>query len=237
MQARLASSRLPGKVLLAVAGHSLLSRVVRRVTRAHTLDQTVVATTEEEQDDEIVAECARLGVSCVRGDQADVLDRYRKTALATNAAVVVRITADCPLIDPGLIDTVVRAYHNHAADYVSNTQHRTWPRGLDVEVFGRAALDHAWREAKEPWQRVHVTPYFYQHPALFRLHSVVAPEDHSHLRWTVDTADDLELVRRIYQHFDPRDDFEWREVLALIQQRPELVRLNQHVQQKALEEG
>ncbi len=237
LQARLSSSRLPGKVLLEVAGAPLLDRVVLRVLRSKTLDQTVVATTRNAQDDPIVSACAHLGVLCIRGDEADVLDRYREAAIATGGEVLVRITADCPLIDPEVIDQVVEAFHSHTADYVSNTQTRTWPRGLDVEVFSRAALDRAWQEAKAPWQRVHVTPYFYQHPERFRLHAIVNSTDHSHLRWTVDTTEDMELIRTIYHHFSSRDDFGWREVLTLMEQVPALAQLNQHVRQKSLEEG
>ncbi len=237
VQARLASTRLPGKVLLDLSGDTLLARVLHRVQRAKTIDQVVVATTIAAHDDPIALECARLGVSCLRGDEADVLGRYREVAAATNAVVVVRITADCPLIDPSVIDSVVEAFHRHPVDYASNTQHRTWPRGLDVEVFSRVSLERAWQEATEPWQRSHVTPYFYQHPELFRLHSVAMPVDHSTLRWTVDTADDLALIRIIYQHLGNRDDFDWREALAVVEHAPELASFNQHVPQKLLEEG
>ncbi|CAK0769531.1 spore coat polysaccharide biosynthesis protein SpsF [Gammaproteobacteria bacterium] len=239
IQARLSSSRLPGKVLMDLGGDTLLSRVVRRTARARTLDQSVVATTTDPRDDAIITECARLGVLCLRGAEADVLDRYRDAATATDAQVVVRITADCPLIDPGLIDQVVDAFfHTHGADYASNTQFRTWPRGLDVEVFSRAALERAWVEAQEPWQRVHVTPYLYQHPELFRMHAVVAEnKDHSDLRWTVDTPEDFALVQTLYRHLGNRDDFGWQEALTVVEREPELAGLNRHVRQKSLEEG
>lgn len=220
-----------------IVGDSLLARVVHRTSRARTLDQFVVATTLNAHDDPIVAECVRLGVHCLRGAEMDVLDRYRAVAAMIDAEVVVRITADCPFIEPRLIDQVVAAFHTNGADYASNTQLRSWPRGLDVEVFTRAALERAWTEAQEPWQRAHVTPYLYQHPELFRIHAVVDTENHSNLRWTVDTNEDLMLTRMIYEYLDGRDDFDWREALALVEQIPKLSELNQHVRQKSLEQG
>ena len=237
IQARLGSSRLPGKVLLDIGGQSMLARVVRRVARAHTLHQWVVATTTHERDEAIVSECLRLGVSCLRGHEEDVLDRYREAARATGAEVVVRITADCPLIDPAVIDQVVLGLRTHQVDYASNTLPRTWPRGVEVEAFTREALEQAWSHAREPWQRAHVTPYLYQHPDQFRLHGVVAEKDHSDLRWTVDTPEDLALVRSLHQYLGNRDDCTWQEVLAVIERLPALTRINEHVRQKALEEG
>ena len=237
VQARQGSTRLPGKVLMDLGGDTMLSRVVRRAARAQTVDELVVATSSNDQDDAIVAECARLGATCFRGVELDVLERYYTVATATHAEVVVRITADCPFIDPEVIDTVVRAFHRYAVDYASNTQQRSWPRGLDVEVFACAALERAFHEAQLPWQRTHVTPYFYQHPELFRLHAVVAAEDYSDFRWTVDTPEDLALARAIYQSLENCDDFSWRAALAVIAETPELAELNRRIRQKSLEDG
>jgi len=235
IQARMNSSRLRGKVLADIAGQTMLARVVRRATRASTIDQTIVATTNNPDDDVIARECERLGVDCIRGAEEDVLDRYYQAAQATHAAIVVRVTADCPLIDPELIDQVVMALRTSRADYASNTQTRTFPRGLDVEAFTRDALERAWREAQEPWQRAHVTPYIYQHPEIFHLQALAGTADHSALRWTVDTAADLALLREIYRRISENDG--WHAVLALVERNPELAAINRHVTQKPLEEG
>lgn len=241
IQARMGSTRLPGKVLLDLGGHSMLARVVRRVRRSRCVDRTVVAATESAADEPLVSECDRLGVELVRGSELDVLDRFYRAACRFGAGAVVRITSDCPLIDPGVIDRVVRAYLDWRPDYASNVYRRTYPRGLDTEVVSRDALGRAWREASEPYQRVHVTPYLYQHPEYFRLLSVTAgPEaagDAGHMRWTVDTAEDLALIREVYRRFGNEDTFAWTDLLDLFARDPSLAELNRAVRQKALHEG
>jgi spore coat polysaccharide biosynthesis protein SpsF len=231
------STRLPGKVLRDIGGQSMLARVVRRVEQARHVDQVLVATSSAPADDAVVAECERLGVASFRGSEQDVLDRYYQAALYGGAQVVVRITSDCPLIEPQLIDEVVAAFRAAQPDYASNTLHRTYPRGLDTEVFSLGALARAWAEAAEPYQRTHVTPYFYQHPELFALLSVRQARDDSHQRWTVDTAEDLAFVRHIYERLGSGDEFGWQEVLDLLGREPELLALNRDVAQKALHEG
>lgn len=235
IQARMNSSRLPGKILMDIAGETMLARVVRRATRATGIDHTVVATTSNPSDDATTAECARLGVSCFRGSEEDVLDRYYQAARATHAELVVRVTADCPLIDPELLDQVINELKQSHADYASNTLIRAWPQGLDVEVFTRAALEYAWREAQHPWQRSHVTPYIYQHSEIFRLHALTSAEDYSALRWTVDTAADLAAIRAIYREFQEFDD--WYAALAVIKRNPAISEINRAIKQKSLEEG
>jgi spore coat polysaccharide biosynthesis protein SpsF len=237
VQARMASTRLPGKVLLDLAGRTMLARVVRRVRRAAGIDEVVVATTGALGDEGIVEECRRLKVACFRGSEPDVLDRYYGAAAAHQAGVVVRITADCPLIDPGETGRVIRAFVGGQPDYASNILHRTYPRGLDTEVISAATLARAWREAGEPYQRTHVTPYIYQHPQRFRLLSVTGEEDLSVHRWTVDSPDDLELVRAIYLRMSGEDTFSWRDLLRLLEDQPWLGELNRHVRQKQLVEG
>jgi len=235
IQARMGSSRLPGKVLLGIGGKSMLARVVRRAVRAKTLDAIVVATTTDPRDEEIVTECFRLGVSCFRGSEEDVLDRYQSASIAYPAKGIVRITSDCPLIDPDVIDQVVSTWQDSSFDYVSNGP--TWPRGLNVEVFSRTALAQAWEQAHLPWQRSHVTPYLYQNPNLFRIGNVAAPEDYGHLRWTVDTPEDLTLVRSLYEHLGNRDDFGWQEALTVVEQNPNLLEINRGISQKPIEAG
>jgi spore coat polysaccharide biosynthesis protein SpsF len=220
-----------------LGGDTVLARVVNRTRRATLLNEVVVATTVLPADDVIVRECERLKVACFRGDELDVLDRYYRAAQEFAADVIVRITADCPLIDPELIDTTIRAGLDQKADYATNSLVLTYPRGLDVEMFTSDALDRAWHAASEEHQRVHVTPYLYENPQLFKVVSITDVADHSPYRWTLDTTDDLEMIRAVYQHFGNRDNFRWNEVLDLMENQPELALLNSHVRQKALREG
>lgn len=226
------STRLPGKVLKDLAGRPMLERVVRRVHRAGTIDEVVVATSDSAKDDAIARLCTDRGWSLFRGSEQDVLDRYRQAARAHDAETVARVTGDCPLIDPAVCDQVVEVFQKGTWDYVANTlEPRTFPRGLDVEVFTRESLEVAWKEDTNPHWREHVTPFLYRHPDRFRLHGVYAEEDRSHMRWTVDTEADLEFVRRIYDHFSD-DAFGWREVLSLLEEHPEWMEINRHVKQK-----
>jgi len=235
IQARLGSTRLPGKVLMDLGGKSVLSRVVDRLRRAKKLDEIVVATTNSVADDAIVRECHQLKVGYLRGSENDVLDRYQRAALVCSAQVVVRITSDCPLIDPQLVDETIWTFQRHCADYASNVFPRTYPRGLDTEIFTTAALEQAWNDAHEPYQREHVTPYFHEHPELFRMASLRGHVDYSQYRWTLDTPEDLVLLRTIYARFFNRDDFSWAEVIRLMEHEPELAELNSQVVQKAMQ--
>jgi spore coat polysaccharide biosynthesis protein SpsF len=236
IQARMGSRRLPGKVLLDLGGATVLARVVRRLARSEQISQIVVATTGAPADEAIVSECQRLQVSYFRGSEDDVLDRYYQAARSHPAGAVVRVTSDCPLIDPKLVDETIRVFRDNRADYASNVFPRTYPRGLDTEVFTSAALERAWREAREPSEREHVTPFFYEHPEIFRLSSVSGDVDHSHYRWTLDTPEDLELLRAIYSRFDNHGDFSWQDVIALMEREPDLAELNSQVLQKSLRE-
>ena len=228
------STRLPGKVLLDLGGGTVLGRVVRRMHRARLVNEIVVATTTSAADDDIVRECRRLGVRWFRGSETDVLDRYFRAVTEYAIDVVVRITADCPVIDPGIVDETIQMFLDKKADYASNGLRSTYPRGLDTEVFSSMALAKAWREAGEAHQREHVTPYFYEHPELFCIASLENKTNESHHRWTLDTYDDLRLLRQIYFHFSGEDDFGWQEVLQFMQREPHLAELNSHVAQKAL---
>lgn len=234
IQARMGSTRLPGKVLVDLAGEPMLARVVARVRQVRGVDDVVVATTDLPADAAVAALCAERGWNCFRGSSDDVLDRYYRAAVAFGADVVVRITADCPLVDPRVIEQVLNAFFQRlpGIDYVCNGEpRRTFPRGLDTEVMRFCALARAWLEATTPANREHVTPYLYQHPDLFRTYNVVNEVDESDQRWTVDTAADLELVRRVYEHFR-NTEFGWHDVLALLSEHPEWVDLNRCVPQK-----
>jgi spore coat polysaccharide biosynthesis protein SpsF len=227
------STRLPGKVLLDLAGETVLARVLNRLRRARLINELLVATTDRPADDAIVKECRNLGVPVSRGDQNDVLDRYFRASQLAKAESVVRITSDCPLIDPEITDKTIAAFLEARPDYASNVLVRTYPRGLDTEVISVAALGKAWQAAQTSYEREHVTPYIYEHPAEFKLLSVTAAEDRSGHRWTLDTAEDLEFVRAIYDRLEGKAMFGWRDVLELIDREPALVELNRCVIQKA----
>jgi spore coat polysaccharide biosynthesis protein SpsF len=237
IQARMGSTRLPGKVLKDLGGETVLARVVKRTRRATLVDEVVVATSVLPGDDAIARECEGLKVACFRGDELDVLDRYYRAAQKFAADAIVRITADCPLIDPELIDATIRSRLEQKADYASNALARSYPRGLDVEAFTADALERAWSAAKEGYHRIHVTPYLYENPKLFKVISTAGETDYSQYRWTLDTPEDLELMRAIYKHFGNRDSMRWIEVLRLMEAQPELAALNSHVRQKAMREG
>jgi spore coat polysaccharide biosynthesis protein SpsF len=196
-----------------------------------------VATSDQPVDDAIVKECARFKTKVFRGDEKDVLDRYYRAAQFCRADVVVRITADCPLIDAEVTDHTVKEFLAHRPDYASNVLVRTYPRGLDTEVFGIVALERAWRDSSETYQRAHVTPYIYQNPDRFRLLSVQGDKDYSKLRWTLDTTQDLEFLRAVYARAAGRPDFGWRDVLGILEREPALAELNRDVDQKSLHEG
>lgn len=237
IQARMGSTRLPGKVLQDIGGDTMLARVVRRTQRASLLDDILVATTTKAADDAIVAECNRLHVPVYRGSEDDVLDRYYQAARMTQPDAVVRITSDCPLIAPDVIDKVIAAFARNWPDYASNFIKRTYPRGLDTEIIRFAVLEQAWQAAAESYQRAHVTPYIHQQPDKFRLLSVENETDYSHYRWTVDTPDDLTFVQMVYSRLGNDDSFSWLDALDLLRREPSLAELNRHIQQKSLHEG
>jgi len=228
------SARLPGKVLLELGGETVLANVVHRVQRSRLAHEVVVATTECGPDAAIVEECERLHVRCFRGSEHDVLDRYYRTAQANGAEAIVRVTSDCPLIDPELVDETIRVFLEQGADYCSNVFPRHYPRGLDTEVFSASALAQAWNEAREPHQREHVTPYFYEHPEMFRIASASGTVDYSQYRWTLDTTEDLELLRAVFASLPNASTCRWTEVLALMESQPQLCGLNAGVVQKGI---
>jgi spore coat polysaccharide biosynthesis protein SpsF len=234
IQARMGSTRLPGKVLLDLAGESMLARVVRRAQRIAGIAEVVVATSDLPEEEPLLRHAATLGVRAVRGPADDVLARYRLAVEATRAEAVMRITSDCPLLSPLVSGLVLTEYllHDGDYDYVSNTMARSWPRGLDTEVIAAEALLAADREAVKPDEREHVTPFIWRQPQRFRCQAVVDRPIRSGLRWTVDQPEDLELVRRIYGAFAGDDRFEYPDVLALLAANPGWSALNAHVEQK-----
>lgn len=235
IQARMGSNRLPGKVLTDIGDRPMVAHVYERVAAAESLDEVVLATTSEPIDDLLASYCEHAGWRCFRGDHLDVLDRYYQAGLQCGSDVVVRVTADCPLMDPAVIDQVLGEFHRHqpTIDYASNTlPPRTFPRGLDVEVFKFTALARAWREAVDPTCREHVTPYLYRSPGEFALLPVLSDIDASHYRWTVDTHEDLQLLRAVHEVVGG-DSYSWRAALDIAERHPQWAAINGHIQQKA----
>jgi spore coat polysaccharide biosynthesis protein SpsF len=254
IQARMTSSRLPGKVLLEIGGEPMLTHVVRRTRAARRVQEVVVATTTDPSDDVLVEFCRGRGFPFYRGSLQDVLDRYYQAARNFGADVIVRVTADCPLIDPGLIDDVVEALLEGVQlgepdsisqpefhwDFVANRLpppwKRTYPIGLDTEACTFAALERVWKEADQPHQREHVMPYLYEQKGRFRVRLLNYAQDLGALRWTVDTPPDLELVRQIFARFPGREDFSWLDVLTIFEHEPELAQINAGVRHKRVTE-
>jgi spore coat polysaccharide biosynthesis protein SpsF len=230
MQARTGSSRLPGKILLEVAGEPMLAHQIRRLQRIEVLDDVVVATTGDPADDPVTAVAEAEGARWFRGSEHDVLDRYYKAAEAASADVVLRVTADCPLLDPEVAGLVLSALADQdaALDYASNVVERTYPAGLDAEALTADALARAFSLGRSPEAREHVTWFLLrERPDLFQIGSVTDDVDNSDLRWTVDNAQDLELVRRLYDQLElAREPRSYREVVAYVREHPELATLN-----------
>jgi spore coat polysaccharide biosynthesis protein SpsF len=239
VQAHMGSSRLPGKVLKNIAGKTMLERVVSRTRLCNRLDEVVVATSTMPVDDAIVSACEQMQVPVCRGSDLDVLDRFMMTARAHQADVCVRITSDCPLIDPEVTGHIIDSFLSAepAVDYASNKIPQSYPRGLDAEVFTIAALERAWRQATEKYERAHVTIHIYEHPDQFKLLSVVSDVDRQDWRWTVDTPEDLEFVRQVYDRLGRDGNFAWHDIVALVEKEPAFSRINQHIVQKAVHEG
>ena len=242
IQARMGSTRLPGKVLADLAGEPMLVRVVNRVSRAETVDQVAVAISDTPEDDILERLCLARGWNYHRGHPTDLLDRYYQTMQKFGGDPIVRVTSDCPMIDPQVIDRVVQAFADadlppHRLAYASNIYPRTYPRGLDTEVVSARALAKAWRERgdADPAYKEHVTPYIARRPWDFPFRSVLNTSNQAHkfIRWTVDTQEDLEVIQGIYRRFG-NDRFTWLEALSLVARAPHLMAGNQHVQQRRL---
>ncbi|WP_117017289.1 cytidylyltransferase domain-containing protein [Aeribacillus pallidus] len=237
IQARMGSTRLPGKILKKVLDKTLLEYQIERVKRAKSIDEIIIATTTKESDDQIVQLCQQLSILYYRGSEEDVLSRYFEAATQYNADVIVRLTSDCPIIDPNVIDKVVTHYleNKDRYDYVSNTLTRTYPRGLDTEVMSYEVLKRAHEEAKELMYREHVTAYIYHHPDQFRLCNVSNEKDESKHRCTVDTEEDFHLIKNILEMLYPTKPlFTFEDVIQILRSKPEWVQINAHIEQKKL---
>lgn len=238
VQARMTSTRLPGKVLKKVLDKSLLEYLIERLRRVKLADKIVIATTINDTDQPIVELCERLSVPYFRGSEEDVLSRYYEAALSYKADVIVRVTSDCPIIDPQVIDKVILFYleHHTKYDYVSNCLERTYPRGMDTEVFSFKVLNDAYKEAATQSEREHVTPFIYRQPHRYRLANVASSENQSQYRWTVDTSEDYQLIKKIIVNLYPINQFfNLQDCVTLINKNPEWKRINIHVEQKVYE--
>lgn len=236
VQARMGSTRLPGKALKIVDGKTLLEYQIERLREVKLADHIMVLTTMNPADEEIVKYCLKIGVDCFRGDEEDVLARYYQAALARGKPdSIVRITSDCPLIDPEVTDEVIEAFREEFPkwDYISNTFIRTYPRGLDVEIFSFSALEKAFFEASDPSEREHVTLYIYRNLQQFRVKNIACPALLGHHRWTVDTQEDFDLIERLLKElnrFHPH--FRLKDVLSVLETHPEWSQINAHIEQK-----
>jgi spore coat polysaccharide biosynthesis protein SpsF len=228
IQARMRSTRLPGKSLAPIAGRPLLGHVLDRVRACECISRVMLATSEAPADQAILDFAQGEEVAAFAGSELDVLDRFFQAATQCSADIVVRITADDPFKDPVVIDAVVRRLlDSPGTDYASNTLQPTFPEGLDVEAFTFAALEKAWREARLPSEREHVTPYMWKNPERFQLTNVAHSEDLSALRWTVDFPEDLEFARQVYMRLFKGHVFGMREVLALLESEPGVRQVNE----------
>ncbi|MHB1328390.1 MAG: cytidylyltransferase domain-containing protein [Gemmatimonadales bacterium] len=239
VEARMRSTRLPGKVLRPILSQPMLALMIERLRRVRLADEIVVATTVHEADEPIVALAEALGVGCYRGSEDDVLSRVLGAATEAGAELVVETTADCPLIDPGVIDQVIQTFITNDVDYCANVLSPTYPRGMDVQVFPTAVLADVAAQTNDPDDREHVSLYIYQHPDQYRLLNVASGLDPAvaSLRLTVDTPEDYELVSRIYQELYPIERrFTLHDILALLARYPEMHTINNHVRQKAVRE-
>ena len=238
LQARMTSSRLPGKVLEPILGVPMIGRQIERLARASSLDGLVVATSVDASDDELVAYLDTLGVPVIRGSLADVLGRFVAVLDAFSPAVVVRLTADCPLASPAVLDQVVGEFHARDLDYVSNTMVPTYPDGVDVEVVRADALRWVAANSDDPHEHEHVTLGVYRRPEQFTVGNVAGDEDLSGLRWTVDNADDLAFVRKVYARLYPTNpEFELADVLTLVRAEPNLSRTTMDAARNAALDG
>ena len=235
IQARMGSTRLPGKIMKEVLNKSLLEYQIERVKRAKFIDEIVIATTTAESEKPIINLCEKLSIKYFRGSEADVLSRYYKAAKTFEADVVVRMTSDCPLIDPDIIDQVVQYYIDNVDkfDYVSNTIKRTFPRGMDVSVFSFKTLNNVYNVATDSVDREHVTRYIYNNPKKYRLGYVINSIDVSNHRWTVDTIEDFNLISKMLKELYPQNrKFTMEDCIVLLNRKPEWKKINSDIEQK-----
>jgi spore coat polysaccharide biosynthesis protein SpsF len=236
VQARTGSTRLPGKILKKINNKVVLDYVIERIQQCSKIDDIVLATTTSEKDDVLEKYAKNKVITLFRGSEEDVLSRYYKAAEKYKADQVVRITSDCPLIDPKIIDKIIDSHIANKADYTSNTLNRTYPRGLDVEAISFKTLEEAYKNSNKEYQREHVTPYIIEHPEKFKLQNIesVGKIRRPDIRITLDTPEDLKLIKKILLHFNNLD-FTTEEIIEFLNRNPKLLDINKNIKQKGVE--
>ncbi|TFE03936.1 cytidylyltransferase domain-containing protein [Jeotgalibacillus salarius] len=233
IQARMGSSRLPAKVMKRVLDKSLLEYQLERVKRTMLIDEIVIATTTRDSEQPIVDLCEKLSIALYRGSEDDVLSRYYEAAREFKADIVVRLTSDCPIIDPNIIDNIIEQFINNKCDYVSNTLKRTYPRGYDTEVFSFETLESAYLNGKSNFEREHVTPYIYQNQSSFNIEQMLGETDNSHYRLTVDTIEDFILIEKIISTlYVKNNNFTNGDVMELLKRNKDWKQINSDINQK-----
>ncbi|MEP0942342.1 MAG: glycosyltransferase family protein [Rhizobiaceae bacterium] len=234
LQARMSSSRLPGKVLKDICGKPMLQLQLERLGRCSTFDKLVVATSERDDDDPIASLCKSINVACFRGNLDNVLDRFFQCAKQYEALHLVRLTGDCPLTDPSMIDQLVDFYFAQSVDYASNARPPTLPDGLDAEIFSFLALEKAWLWAETVREKEHVVPFIVDRPNEFKIANWEYSEDLSRLRWTVDEPEDFEFATAVFEALYPiNPQFGFQDVMSLLAKQPKLANMNQHIERNA----
>lgn len=230
IQARTGSTRLPKKVLKKIEKKAMLQHVIDRIKRSNLIQEIIIATTTKREDEPIVKLAEESKVKWFRGKENDVLDRYYQAAKKFRIDVIVRITADCPLIDPKISDIVIEYFLKNRFDYVSNINPYTYPDGLDTEVFSFEVLKKAWKKARKASEREHVTSYILNHPEIFRIGNVENDKDFSHMRWVVDEESDLKFVREVYKRMYKNSQiFYMEDILSILKKEPKLAKINSSI--------
>jgi len=235
VQARMGSKRLPGKVLQRIMGETLLGHIIDRISKSKFINGNIILATTSNPSDQIIVDFANeKHLDCFAGSEDDVLDRFYQAAKLADADIIVRITADDPFKDPEIMDEIIKIMIDGDFDYVSNTIEPTYPEGLDIEVFSFDSLEKAWKEAKKSSEREHVTPYIWNHPAIFNLYNVKNKEDLSSMRWTVDTDKDFEFARAVYERlYVPGKIFLMNDILTILKNEPDLQKINAGIERSA----
>lgn len=230
IQARLSSTRLPGKVMTRFSGNTLLGHIIERISFSKYVSRILVATTENPADDKLVEWLKANDIEYFRGSESDVLNRYLEAAKQVKATHIARITSDDPFKDPGIIDEVARMYFEESVDFAYNNKPPTFAEGLDTEIFSFQALSRAALDAREPFEREHVTQHFYRNPERFKQKNLESILDFSHLRWTIDTDQDLVMTKLVYKNlYKPGKIFLAKDILRLIEMNPQIPQINQDV--------
>ena len=236
IQARMDSTRLPGKVMKMIDGEPMIYRICQALEKSKMVKKIVVVTSENKDDDKLVDFLRKNKIKYFRGSKNDVLERYYQAAKKFSADLIVRITGDCPLIDPAIVDLVIKEAINYKVDYASNVQKRSFPRGYDVEVLTNEALQKIHGITKDPDDREHVSLYIRRNPDLFKIKNILAPDSKYHPKWRVcvDTKEDFQLVKKIFQTYRKKDLIQYDDVISFFVKHPDIIKINKHIKQKKI---